>query len=250
MAVWKRVLAGVVAVVAVLSLMAVAAFASIVTSFPTPQGARIKSGEIVGIDAEGAYVWIVPTADHGVVLIDTGFDLEAVAVRAALHGRPIHGILLTHGHRDHVGGIGAFSGVPVYAGPGELPLVRGDILPRGVVARVVARLMRSPSISSANLHEVKDGEILVFGSESFEVLHVPGHTGGSTIYLWEDVAFTGDTLLGHESSVAPVHWAFADDYGQNLESLERLATKDFERIADGHSGVHEGAKERLQELLR
>jgi glyoxylase-like metal-dependent hydrolase (beta-lactamase superfamily II) len=229
-------------------LAVVGLLASIVASFPTPQGERVKSGELVGIDSGGAYVWIVPTADHGVVLIDAGMDPEANILKGALAGRPVHAILITHGHGDHVVGLDAFGDIPVYVGPGEAPLARGEALPKGQLARLFARLMTHRA--HRDIREVRDGEILTFDDQSFEVLHVPGHTAGSVVYLWKDVAFTGDSLLGHEASVAPVHWVFADDYDQNLESLKRLLERDFSRIADGHAGVHDGAKARLGELLR
>jgi len=233
------------------ALFAIAAgvfLGSIFGSFPTPQGALVKSGQIVGVDTGGAYVWIVPTSDHGVVLIDGGIDPDAIAVHEALFGRKVHAILLTHGHGDHVAGIGSFPDTPVYAGPGELPLVRGDVLPKGLLAQVFARLMPRPA--HPDLREARNGELLTFDDQSFEVVHLPGHTAGSAAYLWGDVAFTGDSLLGHDGAVAPVHWVFADDYNQNLDSLRVLLKTDFERIADGHAGVHDGARKHLLELLK
>lgn len=220
---------------------------SIVGSFPSPQGALLKSGNLVGVDTGGAYAWLVPTGDNGVVIVDSGLDPEGTAIKAALHDRKVHAILLTHGHGDHVGGLAAFPDVPVYGGPGELPLIRGDVLPRGPLARVFAQLMPRPTPD--NVSEVADGQVLQFDDQSFEVLHVPGHTAGSTVYLWGDVAFTGDSLLGHGDAVAPAHRAFADDFDQNLSSLRRLLERDFDRIADGHAGVHEGVPPQLRALL-
>lgn len=52
-------------------------------------------------------------------------------------------------------------------------------------------------------HQLKDGDVLTFGSQSLKALHTPGHTAGSMSFVWtngakngtETHAFTGDTLL-------------------------------------------------------
>jgi sulfur dioxygenase len=42
---------------------------------------------------------------------------------------------------------------------------------------------------------LKDGDTLVFGSETLRVIATPGHTPGSLCYRWHDRLFTGDTLM-------------------------------------------------------
>jgi len=43
--------------------------------------------------------------------------------------------------------------------------------------------------------QLKDGEVVRFGGEQLRAMHTPGHTRGSTSYLWRNHVFTGDTLL-------------------------------------------------------
>ena len=55
--------------------------------------------------------------------------------------------------------------------------------------------------------QLKDGDVLHFGSQSIQALHTPGHTAGSMSFVWKETAdstspahadihvFTGDTLL-------------------------------------------------------
>ena len=43
--------------------------------------------------------------------------------------------------------------------------------------------------------QLKDGDLLRFGNETLKAIHTPGHTAGSTCYLWRNHVFTGDTLL-------------------------------------------------------
>jgi glyoxylase-like metal-dependent hydrolase (beta-lactamase superfamily II) len=42
---------------------------------------------------------------------------------------------------------------------------------------------------------VKDGEELAFGEVRIRMLHTPGHTDGSSSYLFKSTLFTGDTLF-------------------------------------------------------
>lgn len=44
-------------------------------------------------------------------------------------------------------------------------------------------------------HQLKDGDVIEFGSEQVAVILTPGHTKGSVSYLWQDRVFTGDALL-------------------------------------------------------
>ncbi len=44
--------------------------------------------------------------------------------------------------------------------------------------------------------QIKDGDVFEFGkSETIKVIATPGHTPGSTSFLWHDRVFTGDSLL-------------------------------------------------------
>jgi len=43
--------------------------------------------------------------------------------------------------------------------------------------------------------KVKDGEELPFGDVRIRMLHTPGHTDGSSSYLFKSTIFTGDTLF-------------------------------------------------------
>jgi sulfur dioxygenase len=53
-------------------------------------------------------------------------------------------------------------------------------------------------IRTASL-QLKDGDVLQFGSQNLTALHTPGHTAGSMSFVWEQTeqthVFTGDTLL-------------------------------------------------------
>lgn len=85
------------------------------------------------------------------------------------------GLLLTHHHWDHVGGIAGlcerYGDVPIFAHRLD------GVQVRGVTNHLV------------------DGECLKLGDLDFEAMHVPGHTLGALAYRHRDALFTGDTLF-------------------------------------------------------
>jgi sulfur dioxygenase len=50
----------------------------------------------------------------------------------------------------------------------------------------------SPTIADI---ELNDGDVLTFGNQKITVIATPGHTPGSSCFLWGDRLFTGDTVL-------------------------------------------------------
>ena len=121
------------------------------------------------------YLWLV----HGrhnpaqVIAVDPG---DAAAIRRVLLARDLRlsGILVTHHHNDHVGGVAALQSefeVPIYAPATEV--IPGKATP------------------------VTEGATVQFAELDlqFNVLTVPGHTAGHIAYLTEGALFCGDTLF-------------------------------------------------------
>jgi hydroxyacylglutathione hydrolase len=121
------------------------------------------------------YIWLIhsPHDTRQVVAVDPG---DAMPVRQALQNQSLvlRGILLTHHHNDHVGGVANLlqdHRVPVFGPANEA--VPGD-----------PRLMR-------------EGDRAVFDELGlhFEVLDVPGHTAGHIAFTGHGALFCGDTLF-------------------------------------------------------
>ena len=80
--------------------------------------------------------------------------------------------LETHVHTDHI-------------------TASGQLRDRLLIKTGVSELCGAPS---ADL-QLKDGDMLNFGSQQIKVIATPGHTPGSVSFLWNDRLFTGDALL-------------------------------------------------------
>jgi hydroxyacylglutathione hydrolase len=120
------------------------------------------------------YIWLIhsPRDATRVVAVDPG-DAQPVE-QALTRGFQLAGILITHRHADHVGGVDRLlrgHRVPIFGPAGEKvpgeprPLREGD----------------TADFPELDLH--------------FEVLDVPGHTAGHIAYVGHGALFCGDTLF-------------------------------------------------------
>jgi glyoxylase-like metal-dependent hydrolase (beta-lactamase superfamily II) len=92
-----------------------------------------------------------------------------------------------------------------------------------------------------------DGERLSVGDCQLIAIHTPGHASNCVCYLLEreQLLFTGDHVL---EGVSPVILPPDGDMSAYLHSLDKLQTREFERIAPGHGGVMERGKDILAAL--
>lgn len=124
-------------------------------------------------------VWIVGN-DEECLVIDPAHD--AVAIAAAVAGRKVTAILLTHGHDDHIAAVGEFRGLvnaPVY-------LNRDDWM---LWERVFPGT--EPDFG------IEDGDTFDVAGARLVALATPGHSPGSVSFSLESegTVFTGDTLF-------------------------------------------------------
>jgi hydroxyacylglutathione hydrolase len=121
------------------------------------------------------YIWMLHDGASAVV-VDPG---EAAPVQAALHAHRLvlRGILVTHHHPDHVGGLAALR-----------PLLQGPVF--------------GPALESipGPFEPMHDGQMLSALGLQFETWHVPGHTAGHVAYVQRGadgapLLFCGDTLF-------------------------------------------------------
>jgi glyoxylase-like metal-dependent hydrolase (beta-lactamase superfamily II) len=144
--------------------------------------------------------------------VDAPCEPEKAVALADAHGARPSRILLTHSHGDHTAGIEAHKarfGCMVVADATEPWLADG-----------------LPDIA------VSQGEMVELGSLELRALSVPGHTPGSTTYLFGNSAFVGDTLFPG----GPGRTRSPEAFQQELESITRqlYALPDSTVVYPGH----------------
>ena len=127
------------------------------------------------------------------IVIDPADRPEAIIRKAVDEGLDLKAIFLTHGHADHMLGVGGLKeklGLPVYACEAERELLADP------AQNLSPALFRKTVSLNADVW-VKDGQELTVAGMTFRVLWTPGHTPGGCCYYSEEagVLFSGDTLF-------------------------------------------------------
>jgi hydroxyacylglutathione hydrolase len=135
--------------------------------------------------------YVVRTSDEAseAVVIDPGGDAAELGRELERLGVTCVGILITHGHWDHLGGVADLadaSGAPVYMAAEErIALERiNDFAP--------AELPLRPYTPDVLL---EGDETLDLAGISFQTLRVPGHSPAHLAYYAEGCLFSGDVLF-------------------------------------------------------
>ena len=119
-------------------------------------------------------------------IIDPGYEKEKVIKYVKDNNWEVMGILLTHGHRDHIGAIDAFK-VPVYIHEKEY----------GVLEENYKNVFKEKTydLKDINIVKINESKIFPIGDKNIQVIYTPGHTIGGVCYKFGHDLYTGDTLF-------------------------------------------------------
>jgi len=188
---------------------------------------------VYGVMEANCYFYVDDDTGH-CLIIDPGAEGGRLLTVADQNGWTIEKILLTHGHFDHIGGIGEIrqrADVPVYiheAGQRYL----AD--PRLNLSRACP-----PLLTVTGARSFADGQVFdLAGRPVLRAIHTPGHTPDSVIFYDQanGLALTGDTIF-------KAGWGNTAFPGGDAEELMRsikervLTLPDDTKLYSGHSDM-------------
>jgi glyoxylase-like metal-dependent hydrolase (beta-lactamase superfamily II) len=190
----------------------------------------------------GGKVGVVVGSERAII-IDAGADPAegaAVAATVATLARGSASVLLTHGHWDHVRGLGGMNEMEVLAHEDALPSALTQL-------DIAARSQGAVGGTRAMLTAIRAPLTVDLGGVTAEVFETPGHAPGAVCVrvVQDGVLFGGDTVV---TAIPPV---FADGHSTILErTLRAIPTAGVEVLVPGHGRVLRGASEVRDAILR
>jgi hydroxyacylglutathione hydrolase len=163
------------------------------------------------------------------VIIDPGEDHNSFLAELDSRNWHLREIWLTHGHIDHIMGVGAVhaaTGAPISLHPLDRPLY--DALPQ-YGAWVGLELQRPPAPHG----DLRPGQTLRVGEFEFSVRFTPGHSPGSVSFLGQGMIFGGDVLFSGSVGRTDLPGGDASTLMASIQS-EFLTLPDSTVIHSGH----------------
>ena len=203
--------------------------------------------------------------NDGAVLIESGPGstlsvLEAGLAKEGLSHRDNTHVLLTHIHLDHAGAAGWLSrqGAQIFVHPNGAPHLLNPEKLIASATRIYGDRMQTlwgeflPVVQN-QLTVPMDAEEILIGNLRFLPINTPGHAEHHYSYLFEDVCFSGDVggvrIPGYQYLRAPMPPPELH-FGRWRESITRLRSLKFLRIAPTHFGIFDDADWQLNELQK
>jgi glyoxylase-like metal-dependent hydrolase (beta-lactamase superfamily II) len=199
----------------------------------------------------------------GVVLIESGpgstlSALEAGLAAEGLSARDVTHVLLTHIHLDHAGAAGWLSreGAQIIVHPnGAAHMLNPEKLIASATRIYGDRMQKLWGeflpVAEKQLQVPMDAEEIAIGNLKFVAINTPGHAEHHYSYLFEDICFSGDVggvrIPGYAYLRIPMPPPELH-FGRWHESVQRLRSLKFLRIAPTHFGIFDDADWHLNNI--
>lgn len=164
-------------------------------------------------------------------VIDPSISEKKILSRLSEMGLTLKGILLTHGHFDHV--------------------FRAQQLRDETHAPLYIHELDDEMLTDANKNAYRtftgqnftvekadillhDGDIIPLGDEQIKVLHTPGHTKGSVCFDTGDSLISGDTIFAQGFGRYDLYGGDASELRSSLQRLTDMAQGESRWLYPGH----------------
>lgn len=193
----------------------------------------LKIGRLMlGICQTNCY-FVYREGSHDVIFFDPADKGDYIYESLKEKGFSVKGILLTHGHFDHIWGTNKpreLSGAPIYAYEEE------KVLCEDAVTNVSDQVGRPYTVIPDRY--LKDKEEITIAGMTCKLIATPGHTVGSRCYYFEEagILVAGDTLF--QDSVGRTDLATGGMSALVRSIKERLfVLPDETKVYPGHGEV-------------
>lgn len=125
-------------------------------------------------------------------IIDPASNAEKIAKVISENGLKPKGILLTHGHFDHIGAsddLRKLYKIPLCIHENDAEMLEN------ATSNCSASFIGYPILLNPADVILKSGDVLNADGESLRVLHTPGHSRGSLSFICDNYIFSGDTVF-------------------------------------------------------
>eukprot|EP00759_Apiculatamorpha_spiralis_P015763 PhF_6_TR22329/c0_g1_i1/m.31611 len=192
----------------------------------SPRVVRIMGQNPSAMTLDGTCTYLVGTGAQR-VLIDTGEGVPAYMsylTEAAQNVQSLQCILITHWHRDHVGGV--------------------EDVRKHFGSDIAVRKLPGGPWKGTNVVPLEQNEVISVEGATIRVVQSPGHTcdHAALVLEEENAIFSGDCVLG----AGTVRFACYHDYMKSLDVLRQLTPS---IIYPGHGPVIHDACERIDQYI-
>jgi hydroxyacylglutathione hydrolase len=182
------------------------------------------------------------------IVIDPGKPVDQVYSTVFENNLKLVGIILTHGHYDHIVGVSELKSkidAPVYVHSGDAAMLANPML--NLSQLFAGEIILKPD------RLLSEGDALCVGNFILTVRHTPGHTPGGICLLGDDLLFSGDTLFAGSIGRADLPGGDEKVLLHSVRSL--LSVSDQTRVFPGHGpetrmGIERTVNPFLQGILK
>lgn len=211
------------------------------------EGIKIMKITILPLGSYQTNCYILTNDNKNAIVIDPGSEPDKLIKHLDGKGITVKMIALTHGHFDHVGAVTKLKEVTnasVYIHKDDNEMLLDPDLVHPGLTNELNRICGFETATADNFFV--EGEKYSVEDMEFEVMHVPGHTKGSCVLIFDGVMFTGDTIFEGTVGRTDLH---GGNSKQLRDSAKRVASIKGEYVMHcGHGGATTLAKEKATNM--